>query len=60
MIDFETTIGLEVHVQLHVRSKLFAPSPYDSGGEPNTRVSASSGLKNAGYQWFRKPSTASR
>ncbi|MEE2885867.1 MAG: Asp-tRNA(Asn)/Glu-tRNA(Gln) amidotransferase subunit GatB [Planctomycetota bacterium] len=39
MSEFEITIGLEVHVQLEVRSKLFAPSPYASGGEPNTRVS---------------------
>ena len=39
MSGFEVTIGLEVHVQLEVRSKLFAPSPYASGGEPNTRVS---------------------
>ena len=38
-VPFETTIGLEVHVQLQLRSKLFAPSPYDSGGTPNTRVS---------------------
>jgi aspartyl-tRNA(Asn)/glutamyl-tRNA(Gln) amidotransferase subunit B len=37
--DFEVTIGLEVHVQLELRSKLFAPSPYATGGEPNTRVS---------------------
>ena len=39
MNDFKVTIGLEVHVQLELRSKLFAPSPYASGGEPNTRVS---------------------
>ena len=39
MSDFEVTIGLEVHVQLEVKTKLFAPSRYGSGGEPNSRVS---------------------
>ncbi|MCB9869555.1 MAG: Asp-tRNA(Asn)/Glu-tRNA(Gln) amidotransferase subunit GatB [Planctomycetes bacterium] len=37
--EFETVIGLEVHVQLQLASKLFAPTEYASGGEPNTRVS---------------------
>ena len=39
MSGFEVTIGLEVHVQLELKSKLFAPSPYGAGGEPNSRVS---------------------
>ena len=38
-MSFETTIGLEVHVQLQLASKLFAPSEYASGGTPNSRVS---------------------
>ncbi|MCA8958087.1 MAG: Asp-tRNA(Asn)/Glu-tRNA(Gln) amidotransferase subunit GatB [Planctomycetes bacterium] len=37
--EFETVIGLEVHVQLQLASKLFAPTEYAAGGEPNTRVS---------------------
>ncbi len=36
---FEPTIGLEVHVQLDVRTKLFSTAPAAAGGEPNTRVS---------------------
>lgn len=36
---YETVIGLEVHVQLALRSKLFSASPSEAGGEPNRRVS---------------------
>jgi aspartyl-tRNA(Asn)/glutamyl-tRNA(Gln) amidotransferase subunit B len=37
---FDTVIGLEVHVQLGLRTKLFSASPNDFGAEPNTRVSS--------------------
>ncbi len=36
---FECVIGLEVHCQLDVRSKLFSCAPAAFGGEPNSRVS---------------------
>ena len=39
MTDFEPVIGLEVHCQLAVRSKLFSDAPADHGGDANTRVS---------------------
>ena len=39
MPGYETVIGLEVHVQLRLRSKLFSPAAYAFGGDPNTRVS---------------------
>jgi aspartyl-tRNA(Asn)/glutamyl-tRNA(Gln) amidotransferase subunit B len=38
MNAFETVIGLETHVQLALRSKLFSRAPVAFGGEPNTRV----------------------
>jgi aspartyl-tRNA(Asn)/glutamyl-tRNA(Gln) amidotransferase subunit B len=38
MSAYETVIGLEVHVQLSVASKLFSHAPCDFGGEPNSRV----------------------
>ena len=36
---YETVIGLEVHVQLGLKTKLFSPTEYAFGGQPNTRVS---------------------
>ncbi len=35
---FEAVIGLEVHVQLLTRSKMFCACPNRYGGEPNTRT----------------------
>jgi aspartyl-tRNA(Asn)/glutamyl-tRNA(Gln) amidotransferase subunit B len=35
---WEAVIGLEIHVQLSTRSKMFCRCPNESGGEPNTRV----------------------
>ncbi|KRM68312.1 aspartyl glutamyl-tRNA amidotransferase subunit B [Apilactobacillus ozensis DSM 23829 = JCM 17196] len=34
-MNFETTIGLEVHVELKTNSKIFSPSPVEYGDEPN-------------------------
>lgn len=39
-MSWETVIGLEVHVQLATRSKLFSGSPTAFGAEPNTQASA--------------------
>lgn len=38
MPDFETVIGLEVHVELKTRSKIFCSCANSFGGEPNTNV----------------------
>ena len=35
---FETFVGLEVHIQLNTRTKVFCGCPVAFGGEPNTRV----------------------
>ncbi|MGP4067040.1 Asp-tRNA(Asn)/Glu-tRNA(Gln) amidotransferase subunit GatB [Halobacillus sp. B29] len=37
-MNFETIIGLEVHVELKTASKIFSPSPNMFGDEPNTNV----------------------
>ncbi|MFQ3544240.1 Asp-tRNA(Asn)/Glu-tRNA(Gln) amidotransferase subunit GatB [Halobacillus rhizosphaerae] len=37
-MNFETIIGLEVHVELKTDSKIFSPSPNMFGDEPNTNV----------------------
>jgi len=36
--NWETIIGLEIHVQLNTRSKLFGREPYHFGSEPNTDI----------------------
>jgi aspartyl-tRNA(Asn)/glutamyl-tRNA(Gln) amidotransferase subunit B len=36
--NWETVIGLEIHVQLNTRSKLFGSEPYNFGSEPNTDI----------------------
>lgn len=38
--QYETVIGLEIHVQLATRSKAFCSDDASFGGEPNTHVSA--------------------
>ena len=38
MTDYITTIGLEVHVQLKTRSKMFCSGAVEYGAEPNTNV----------------------
>ncbi|PWU69150.1 MULTISPECIES: Asp-tRNA(Asn)/Glu-tRNA(Gln) amidotransferase subunit GatB [Gracilibacillus] len=38
MTNFETVIGLEVHVELKTNSKIFSPSPNAFGSEPNANV----------------------
>ena len=35
---YETVLGLEVHIQLRTRSKLFCACPNEFAGAPNTRV----------------------
>ncbi|MGX4763148.1 Asp-tRNA(Asn)/Glu-tRNA(Gln) amidotransferase subunit GatB [Holzapfeliella sp. JNUCC 72] len=37
-MNFETTIGLEVHVELKTNTKMFSPSPVQYGAEPNTNT----------------------
>lgn len=39
-MQWETVIGLEVHLQLATRSKIFSGSPTDFGAQPNTQASA--------------------
>ena len=37
-MNFETTIGLEVHVELKTKSKMYSPAPVSYGAEPNTNT----------------------
>jgi aspartyl-tRNA(Asn)/glutamyl-tRNA(Gln) amidotransferase subunit B len=37
-MNYLATIGLEVHVQLKTRSKMFCASPVEFGAEPNTHT----------------------
>ncbi|MFP4165782.1 MAG: Asp-tRNA(Asn)/Glu-tRNA(Gln) amidotransferase subunit GatB [Opitutales bacterium] len=37
-MDYEAVIGLEIHVQLKTRTKMFSSAPYSYGAEPNTQT----------------------
>ena len=37
-MNFETVIGLEVHVELKTNSKIFSAAPNQFGAEPNTNT----------------------
>ena len=37
-MNFETVIGLEVHVELKTKSKIFSAAPNQFGAEPNTNT----------------------
>ena len=37
-MNFETVIGLEVHVELKTNSKIFSAAPTHFGAEPNTNT----------------------
>ena len=38
--DYEAVIGLEIHVQLKTRTKMFSAAPYHYGAQPNTQTDA--------------------
>ena len=39
-MNFEAVIGLELHIQMKTKSKMFSSAPVSFGNEPNTNVSA--------------------
>ncbi|MDF2577596.1 MAG: gatB [Chlamydiales bacterium] len=38
--EWETIVGLEIHVELNTKSKMFSPAPNHFGDEPNTNIHA--------------------
>ncbi|MFU8847210.1 MAG: Asp-tRNA(Asn)/Glu-tRNA(Gln) amidotransferase subunit GatB [Opitutales bacterium] len=39
-MNYEATIGLEIHVQIKTRTKMFTAAPYEYGAAPNTLTDA--------------------
>ncbi|WP_269523808.1 Asp-tRNA(Asn)/Glu-tRNA(Gln) amidotransferase subunit GatB [Coraliomargarita parva] len=39
-MEFDAVIGLEIHVQIKTRTKMFTAAPYEYGAEPNTLTDA--------------------
>ena len=39
-MKYEAVIGLEIHVQLKTKSKMFSSAPYEYGKSPNTLTDA--------------------
>ena len=39
-MSYEAVIGLEIHVQLKSRTKMFTAAPYSYGADPNTQTNA--------------------
>ena len=39
-MNFETTVGLEVHIEMQTNSKAYSPSPVQYGAEQNTNTNA--------------------
>ena len=39
-MQYEAVIGLEIHVQIKTRTKMFTAAPYHYGAEPNTLTDA--------------------
>jgi len=39
-MEFDVVIGLEIHVQIKTRTKMFTAAPYEYGAEPNTLTDA--------------------
>ena len=37
-MNFETTVGLEVHIEMQTNSKAYSPSPVQYGAEQNTNT----------------------
>jgi aspartyl-tRNA(Asn)/glutamyl-tRNA(Gln) amidotransferase subunit B len=40
MNNFEVVIGIENHIELKTKTKMFAPAPVSFGSEPNTQISS--------------------
>ena len=37
-MEFDAVIGLEIHIEMNTKSKMFSSAPVAFGGQPNTRV----------------------
>jgi len=56
LVEWEPVIGLEVHVQLHTKSKAFSPSAVEFGARPNSlHVCPSSEPETMHVQLFPGP-----
>ena len=49
-MNFETIVGIEIHVEMKTKSKMFSLAPISFGLKPNTEITSGNGTASSPYQ----------